>query len=970
MAKVAKQARPTSLPKKKSHAPPEAAAARAGGPSAAARHQVIARTTSSLPMPALTSSKSAMPTHPRLLNQSRFLPPAKLYPRDNLKSSPKAIRTQRTAPGLPSFNVRTAPSPKSANRLQSSPLNRSSASTTSFRKTDRMQANANTRYSFSDLEMQTPISIPSDDSSDDMPGISGLHSEGSPKTAQVPVTNSESSMKPVRTFLRLRPPHPAAADREESLSFVDILNDTDVLMTPPPSAQAKSPARYSFTKVFDPAATQTDVFKDTCAPLLTPLLREDDYNAVLFAYGASASGKTHSIIGSNIPDQAGILPRALDVLFKSIKAAATDSGEASQYRPVGYRDVEKIDPAGLGQSTNSEKHRRHQIKTFRRMARQYSKTTGLGSHAASFEIPTHEGSRDYDGDALRLPQGMDYTVWISCAELSKEKIYDLLQDPSPGTQSLLLSAMGTKRQELHLKKDNATGHKYIDGLKEVEIRTLEEALLVLNAGLGQRQAYSKLSNKYSSRSHCIFTIKVLKTPQFGSSATEDAAKGKTSVGRLSIVDLAGSERFQGIQNAGQRQMEAGNINTSLMVLGHCMQVLRLNQTKSSKIPQPVPFRHSILTQLFQCALEGKSASTGVTMLINSDPHGNGFDETTQVLRFVSTPMDVSTPLRDVKQSFEDVISDLYEKIGAMEREREKMDEEIKAAVIEQVKNELLGEMTDQLRRERVETASAASQTPTAAALDVSTQTTSILADASQQTCTPTVEEMASQTEAMDMIDLTTQTPTSTFVDANYQISASASDMACQTSTVSFVDTSSQTSPSATPVIQMVNQPPATALIEPAASREVSPVTWQDGSDTVHAHLGFASELKRLKQLLQEANERNAAWQSWHQSAPSSAPITVAQTASSPILTFNDMAVDLEEEEPANAEDQLCVVVYRAQPATTAGSAVTLEGAVAEDEHNDEGDANPMDHTLEVADDASSTSTENCGLPSHSQTTPD
>ncbi|CAO3573697.1 unnamed protein product [Mortierella alpina] len=967
MAKVAKQTRPTSLPKKKSHAPPEAAAARAGGPSAAARHQVIART-SSLPLPASTSSKHAMPTHSRLLNQSRFLKP-KDYARDNLKSSPKASRTQRTAPGLPSFSVRTAPSPKSANRLQSSPLNRFSASAASFRKTDRAQTN--TRYSISDLEMNTPISIPSDDSSDDMPGNSGFDSQGISKAAQVPVPKGESSMKPVRTFLRLRPPLPAAADREAPFSFVDILNDTHVLMTPPPSARVKSSAKYSFTKVFDPAATQTDVFKDACAPLLTPLLREDDYNAVLFAYGVSASGKTHSIIGSNIPDQAGILPRALAVLFKSIKAAAADSGEASQYRPVGYRDVEKVDPAGLGQ--NSEKHRRRQLKTFRRMARQYSKTTALGGHAAGFEIPTHEGIVDYDGDAIILPQGMDYTVWISCAELSTEKIYDLLEDPSPGTQSLLLSAMGTKRQQLYLKKDNSTGQKYIDGLKEVEVRTLAEALLVLNAGLCQRQAYSKLSNKFSSRSHSIFTIKVLKTPQFGSSATEDAVKGKTSIGRLSIVDLAGPERFHTIQNAGQRQREAGNINTSLMVLGHCMHVLRTNQSKSSKIPQPVPFRHAILTQLFQSALEGRSSSTCVTLLVNSDPHGSDFDETTQVLRFASTPMDVSTPRKDAKQPFEDVISDLYEKIGAMEREREKLDEEIKSAAIEQLKNELLGEMAEHLRRERVETASTASEVPIAAPLDMSTYPTQSPATAfiepvAPQEVSPAPREVSPAPREVSPAPREVSPAPREVSPAPREVSPAPQEVSPAPREVSPAPREVSPAPrEVSPAPREVS--PAPREVSPAP-REASPITAQDGSDEVHAHPGSASELKRLKQLLKEANERNAAWQSWYRSAPSSAPITAARTAFSHSLTFNEMAVDLEEEEPANTEDQLSVVVYRPQPAMTTGSAVALEGALAEDEHNDGRDAISMDHAFGAAHDVISSPLENRGLPSHCQTTPD
>ena len=47
--------------------------------------------------------------------------------------------------------------------------------------------------------------------------------------------------------------------------------------------------------------------------------------------------------------------------------------------------------------------------------------------------------------------------------------------------------------------------------------------------------------------------------------------------RLSFVDLAGSERYAKTQNNGDRLKEAGNINTSLMTLGKCLDYLRYNQ---------------------------------------------------------------------------------------------------------------------------------------------------------------------------------------------------------------------------------------------------------------------------------------------------------------------------------------------------------------------------------------------------------
>lgn len=47
--------------------------------------------------------------------------------------------------------------------------------------------------------------------------------------------------------------------------------------------------------------------------------------------------------------------------------------------------------------------------------------------------------------------------------------------------------------------------------------------------------------------------------------------------RLSLCDLAGSERCAKTQNVGDRLKEAGNINTSLLTLGKCINILRYNQ---------------------------------------------------------------------------------------------------------------------------------------------------------------------------------------------------------------------------------------------------------------------------------------------------------------------------------------------------------------------------------------------------------
>ena len=82
------------------------------------------------------------------------------------------------------------------------------------------------------------------------------------------------------------------------------------------------------------------------------MLQQDNFSSLLFAYGVSNSGKTHSIIGNSRPEAAGILPRALAAIFESIETFARGTEESTQYRPVRFQDVEIINPAGSGASND------------------------------------------------------------------------------------------------------------------------------------------------------------------------------------------------------------------------------------------------------------------------------------------------------------------------------------------------------------------------------------------------------------------------------------------------------------------------------------------------------------------------------------------------------------------------------------------------------------------------------------------
>jgi kinesin family protein 20 len=139
-------------------------------------------------------------------------------------------------------------------------------------------------------------------------------------------------------------------------------------------------------------------------------------------------------------------------------------------------------------------------------------------------------------------------------------------------------------------------------------------------------------NHHSSRSHCIFTIKAIRV-------AETAKPHLARVSMLSFCDLAGSERVKKAGNTGERQKEAGNINTSLLVLGRCIKAIRHNQLlKEVRKHQVVPFRESKLTRMFQSFLVGHGKAS---MVVNISQAPYLFDESLQVLKFAAVASKVT-----------------------------------------------------------------------------------------------------------------------------------------------------------------------------------------------------------------------------------------------------------------------------------------------------------------------------------------
>lgn len=78
---------------------------------------------------------------------------------------------------------------------------------------------------------------------------------------------------------------------------------------------------FSFDRVFGPESTQVEVFEYSAIPMIHDVL--SGYNATIFAYGQTSSGKTFTMEGSDIRDEVyrGIIPRTVEALFNGVSEA-------------------------------------------------------------------------------------------------------------------------------------------------------------------------------------------------------------------------------------------------------------------------------------------------------------------------------------------------------------------------------------------------------------------------------------------------------------------------------------------------------------------------------------------------------------------------------------------------------------------------------------------------------------------------
>jgi len=242
-------------------------------------------------------------------------------------------------------------------------------------------------------------------------------------------------------------------------------------------------------------------------------------------------------------------------------------------------------------------------------------------------------------EAIEQTDYSNAIVKCSYLEIYNEELGDLLLDCSTDASSTTSSP--TRRssrtptsKEKNVKLEIMEGSKgpFCRGLSEKQVDSYMDVLSLMQQAQQSRKTGETKMNKLSSRSHCIFTIKVQATRTMRDDSTLEFS------GKLHMVDLAGSECAKtakldkgSVGEMAARERERMNINRSLLTLGRVIKLLKDQHKKKSNAR--IPYRDSRLTRMLQESLGGRCKTVIVATL---SPSATAIEESMSTLNYAQS----------------------------------------------------------------------------------------------------------------------------------------------------------------------------------------------------------------------------------------------------------------------------------------------------------------------------------------------
>ncbi|CAH2017396.1 unnamed protein product [Acanthoscelides obtectus] len=374
---------------------------------------------------------------------------------------------------------------------------------------------------------------------------------------------------------------------------------------------------YIFDHVFNQECTNSDVYGSVVKPLVDSFM--EGFNATIFAYGQTSSGKTHTILGNKTDP--GLFQLVSNQLFQHV----ADQVDKRYLIRCSYIEIynEKIND--LLDKSNQGLTIREDIKgnvlldareavvdnvdkvmenmmqgnKIRRVAATRMNERSSRSHTIFRIILESKDANQKDG-----PVHISYLNLMDLAGSERVSLTkaagERLKEGANINKSL--SVLGNVIRQLSEGKEfisyrdskltrllsQALGGNVLLDAREAVVDNVDKVMENMMQGNKIRRVAATRMNERSSRSHTIFRI-ILE------SKDANQKDGPVHISYLNLMDLAGSERVSLTKAAGERLKEGANINKSLSVLGNVIRQL-------SEGKEFISYRDSKLTRLLSQAL--------------------------------------------------------------------------------------------------------------------------------------------------------------------------------------------------------------------------------------------------------------------------------------------------------------------------------------------------------------------------------
>ncbi|CAI2350521.1 unnamed protein product [Caenorhabditis sp. 36 PRJEB53466] len=135
----------------------------------------------------------------------------------------------------------------------------------------------------------------------------------------VEIMKKASKQETVKVIVRCRPLSSQELGNGHS-KIVNMRTQRGQIELKNPKEQDEPTKDFTFDAIYDENSTQSDLYEETFRDLVDSVL--NGYNATIFAYGQTGTGKTHTMEGkSEDPSQRGVIYKCIDHIFEHMAAS-------------------------------------------------------------------------------------------------------------------------------------------------------------------------------------------------------------------------------------------------------------------------------------------------------------------------------------------------------------------------------------------------------------------------------------------------------------------------------------------------------------------------------------------------------------------------------------------------------------------------------------------------------------------------